>query len=157
MPGILEILKEKITGLVKGRPEELACPQRIDDHLLALGVLLWIVAEADDKFLPLEEVEIVRVLKRSGKIAENDMSVVMMAVKQAAIMRVDMFQFTQDLKGSMDRQCLVGIVENLFRVAYIDKDLDEAEMARIRQISGLLGLDHDEFILSKERIRKEMI
>ena len=49
----------------------------------------------------------------------------------------------------------VIIIEILFRVACADKQLDEQELETIRQLSGLLGLAHKEFIDAKVKIKKE--
>jgi uncharacterized tellurite resistance protein B-like protein len=157
MNELLDAIKERVLGSFRAEKNEHSCPKKIDDYLLALGVLLWVVADADSNFQPEEAKEIERVLKSTGNISEQDMPVVMMAVKQAAIMRVDLYQFTKDVKAALDRPCRIGVIENLFRMAYIDKNLDEREVSRIRNISGLIGIDHDEFILAKEKIRKEMI
>lgn len=46
-------------------------------------------------------------------------------------------------------------MENLFRVACADKDLDDSELEVVRKISGLFNVAHKDFIDTKIRIKKE--
>ena len=43
----------------------------------------------------------------------------------------------------------------LFRIACVDKDLDHEEHEMIRKISGLMQIEHKDFIDAKIRIKKE--
>ena len=49
----------------------------------------------------------------------------------------------------------INILENLFRIDCVDQDLDHEEHEMIRKISGLLQIDHKDFIDTKIRIKKE--
>ena len=54
MPGFLDKFRNRIIANVHKQPED---AKAVDDKI-ALGVLLWVVAKADDKFLPQEEEKI---------------------------------------------------------------------------------------------------
>jgi len=125
------------------------------DNLISLGVLLWAVAQADDKFLPEEEAEIGEVLKAYGHVTIEDLPIVLRAIEEASIERVDLHAFTKEVGQGLAFDTKIDIVENLFRVACIDRDLDNEEYEMIRKISGLLGVDHRDFIDIKIRIKKE--
>ena len=47
------------------------------------------------------------------------------------------------------------IIENLFRIACVDKELDNNELETIRKISGLFKIEHSNFIDAKIKIKKE--
>ena len=49
----------------------------------------------------------------------------------------------------------INILEQLFRVACSDKDLDDSEVETIRKISDLFGIGHKEFINAKIKVKKE--
>ena len=159
MPGLFNSFKQNIISLVY--PESQADSrdglQTNDaiDNLIALGVLLWVVAQADEKFLPEEKAKIAEVLNSYGEISDEDMPIVLRAVEEASISRIDLYAFTSEIGGNLSFKVKIGIIENLFRVACIDRDLDHEEQEAIRKISGLFSIDHKDFIDAKIRIKKE--
>lgn len=151
--GFLESLRKKIDPNYK--PEEVHPEHCEVNNLIALGVLLWTVAESDEKFLPQEREKIVDVLKSCENISEDDMPIVLRAIEEASINKIDYHAFTSEVKKGISRGAKIAIIENLFRVACIDGDLDNDELEAIRKISGLFMLDHEEFIGAKVKVKKE--
>jgi uncharacterized tellurite resistance protein B-like protein len=49
----------------------------------------------------------------------------------------------------------ISILENLFRVACSDKELDDKELETIRKIANLFRLSHRDFIKAKIKVKKE--
>lgn len=152
--GIFNQFKDKIIKRPTDGVENVEDSREVD-NLIALGVLLWVVAEADDKFLPEESEHIKKILKTYGEITNEDMPIVLRAIKEAAIDRIDIHKFTHEVKSNLTYENKVVIVENLFRVACSDGELADEEHEAIRQMSGLLGLEHREFIESKIKVKKE--
>ncbi len=157
--GIFEKFRQKIISSVEPQEQEdsEAKSQTKDtiDNLISLGVLLWEVAQADDKFLPEEEAEIGKVLKKYGHVTDEDMPIVLRAIKEASIARIDLHTFTKEVGQNLAFDVKISILENLFRIACIDQDLDNEELEMIRKISGLLRIEHKDFIDIKIRIKKE--
>ena len=122
---------------------------------IALGVLLRVVAEADNTFLPEEESAIKRVLEDTGTISPEDMPVVLASIELAARERIDLFTFTREITQGLPYAVKKELIGNLFRVACADGDLAHEEQEVIRRISGLCGVDHKDFIDSKLKIKKE--
>jgi len=152
--GIFSSLKDKI--LLGDRADENDGREEMrTEFLISLGVLLWIVAESDSKFLPQEQEQIEKVLVECGEIGEDDMPIVLRAVEEANIMRVDVHSFTKEIRKVLEREARIGLVEQLFRVGCVDGDLAGAEHEMIRKITDLLGLDHKEFIDAKIKIKRE--
>jgi len=118
-------------------------------------VLLWVVADADDRFLPEEEDKIKDVLKKYDDISDRDMPIVLRSIKEASINKIDLYSFTNAVSKNLKREIKIEIIENLFRVACSDQDLDETELETIRKISNLFRLDHKDFINSKIKVKKE--
>ena len=158
MAGFFEKFRQKITSAVDFQdsqsPENPQIKDKVD-NLISLGVLLWEVAQADEKFLPEEEKKIKEVLNVYGHVTKEDMPIVLRAIKEASIERIDLHTFTKDVGQNLAFDIKIGIIENLFRVACIDQDLDNAEHEMIRKISGLLRIEHKDFIDIKIRIKKE--
>jgi uncharacterized tellurite resistance protein B-like protein len=154
MAGFLDSFRTKVVSSVwKDKADE---PKIKDiDDKIALGVLLWVVAEADEKFLPEEEAKIKEVLISYGKIPADDVPVVLASIREAAQERIDLYRFTHEVSKDLPRDIKLSIIENLFRVACVDQDLDENELETIRKIADLFRLEHKDFIDTKIRIKKE--
>ena len=159
MAGFFDNFRQKVILAVnpqeQGNPEPTSENKNTVDNLISLGVLLWVVAQADNKFLPEEEEEIGKVLSAYGQVAEADMPIVLRAIKEASINRIDLHTFTKEVGQELAFDAKIGILENLFRVACIDRDLNNEEHEMIRKISGLMRIDHRDFIDTKIRIKKE--
>lgn len=151
MAGFLDEFRRKV--LIPLHKEEVE-PKEIDDKI-ALGVLLWVVAEADEKFLPEEEKKMEEILTSYAKISEEDMAYVMGSIKEAARERIDLYRFTNEVSKDLDYQMKISILENLFRVACADRELDDKELETIRKIAHLFRLSHRDFINAKIKIKKE--
>jgi len=154
MSGFLDIFRKKIFSSVPDQSKIQGSDVNGDDKI-ALGVLLWVVAEADNKFLPQEQQQIEEVLSNLASIKKEDLPFIMKSIAIAAEERIDLYSFTQEVSGHLTRPKKVEILDNLFRVACADNDLAEEEHEILRKISGLFRLEHKEFIASKIKIKKE--
>jgi len=154
MAGFLDHFRKHITSSV-WKEDAGQGPHREIDDKIALGVLLWAVAEADNTFLPQEHEQIKGILKTKSKISDEDVAVVLEAVKEAARERIDLYQFTREVSADLTYDVKVSIIEDLFRVACSDRELDDAEVEIIRKISGLFRIYHKDFINAKLRVKKE--
>jgi len=160
MPSFFDNFRKKVISTVRSQDQpdiDEDTPQSKDtiDNLISLGVLLWEVAQADAKFLPEEETKIKEVLGIYGKVSEKDMPIVLRAIEEASIVRIDLHTFTKEVGQGLSFAVKISIIENLFRIACVDKDLDHEEHEMIRKISGLLQIEHKDFIDTKIRIKKE--
>ncbi|MFH1531881.1 MAG: TerB family tellurite resistance protein [Pseudomonadota bacterium] len=124
------------------------------DDRIALGVLLWIVAEADGRFLVEEKAQIEQVLIGQG-MGAGDLAVVMASVEQAAKDRIDLYTFTREVAEGLSPAERVEIVKQLYRVACADGSVDHEEVESIRQIAGLLRVPHRDMIDAKVAAKAE--
>ena len=153
MAGLLETIKNKLFES-PGSQRRSKEPEGID-NTIALGVLLWAVAEADDKFLPEEESGMAEVLRSYIRVSDEDLPVVMNTIEIASIERIDLQYFTKEVGKNIPMDKRIEIIENLFRVACADRDLAHEELETIRKIAGLFWVEHNDFIQAKIRIKKE--
>jgi uncharacterized tellurite resistance protein B-like protein len=154
MVGFLDQFRKNVIASVRKDKSEQYLAKDIDDKI-ALGVLLWVVAEADEKFLPEEEREIQRILISLGKIKIDDMPTILASIKEAAKERIDLYQFTHEISKGLSFEIKMSIIENLFRVACVDRNLDNNELEIIRKISGLFKISHEDFIDAKIKVKRE--
>lgn len=141
------------------------CKERIDksrvkaiDKGIALGVLLWAVgavAEADEEFLPAEGEKIKEVLRSYIKVSEQDFPIVLTAIRQAAIEKVDFYRFTNEISKKLSNNAKISIIEDLFRIAFADNDLDARELGVIKKVSNLFNMTQKDFNNIENQVKKE--
>ncbi len=138
----------------RARHEE-APAQGPPPEILALGVLLWEVAAADARFLPAERERIREILCERGGVSPQEWPRLEEIIARASRERIDLYAFTHEVRRDLSYVRRQALVAQLFRVACSDGDLAHEEEECIRRISGLLGLDHRDFIAAKIQIKKE--
>ena len=155
MAGFLDKFRNNVVSSVWKDKRDEPKIKDINDKI-ALGVLLWIVAEADEKFLAKEDEKIKEILTTShSKISEEEVETVLASIKEAARERIDLHRFTREVSNDLPYEVRISIIETLFRVACCDEELDHKEMETIRKISGLFHIAHKDFINAKISIKKE--
>ncbi len=154
MAGFLDKFRSNVITSVWKDKDDKPEVKDIDDNI-ALGALLWVVAEADEKFLAQEDEKIKEILTLYSKIPEYEMSTVMASIKEAARERIDLHRFTREVGKNLSYDVRKSVRETLFRVACCDKELDHNEIETIRKISGLFHIAHKDFINAKINIKKE--
>jgi uncharacterized tellurite resistance protein B-like protein len=154
MAGFLDKFRKNVISSVWKDKKDEPKVKDIDDKI-ALGVLLWIVAEADEKFLPKEDEKIKEVLISYSKVSKEDITTVLASIKEAARERIDLYRFTREVSENLPYNVKISIIENLFRVGCCDKHLDHKETEIIRKISGLFQIAHKDFINAKITTKKE--
>jgi len=92
MAGFLDKFRSNVITSVWKDEDDRPEVKDIDDKI-ALGALLWVVAEADEKFLAKEDEKIKEILTLYSKIPEDEMITVMASIKEAAIERIDPASF----------------------------------------------------------------
>lgn len=154
MTGLLEKLRALVVPPMTAAPKDTRARAAVDGKI-ALGVLLWSVAEADGHFRDEERAQIREVLARHQGVAEADLELVMASVEQAARDRIDLYAFAREVADGLDAPSRLEIVTQLYRVACADGHLDHAEVETIRQISRLLRVPHHDFIAAKMAAKAE--
>ncbi|MDP6924411.1 MAG: TerB family tellurite resistance protein [Candidatus Scalindua sp.] len=154
MAGFLDKFRSNVVTSVWKDKDDIPVVENIDDKI-ALGALLWIVAEADDKFLAKEDEKIKEILTLYSKIPEDEMATVMASIKEAARERIDLHRFTREIGKDLSYDVRKSVIETLFRVACCDDELDHNEIETIRKISGLFHIAHKDFINAKITVKKE--
>ncbi|HQP13061.1 MAG TPA: TerB family tellurite resistance protein, partial [Candidatus Omnitrophota bacterium] len=100
MSGFLDRFRNTVIQSVwKDRADS---PAQVElDDKIALGVLLWVVAEEDKTFLPEEESAIKTILETVGGVGSEDMPVVLSSIRLAARDRIDLFAFTREVRQGL--------------------------------------------------------
>ena len=128
------------------------------DRKIALGVLLWAlgaVAEADGKFLAEEEKEIKKVLLSYLAISEEDFPIILTAIRQAAMEKIDFYKFAQEIGKLLSSDSRLSLIKDLFRVACADKELADTELAVIKKVAALFKIPNNDFLNAMADAKRE--
>jgi uncharacterized tellurite resistance protein B-like protein len=148
MSKLLDMLKKNISEVLKRRKVSLHKKMPEVENKIILGVLLWAVgavAESDGKFIDEESNSIKELLRAYTDISEDDFHVVLAAIRQAAVQKIDFRKFSEEVSKHLSRDTKISIIQGLLQIAGTDKHVHEKELAIIREIAELLDISKREF------------
>ena len=157
MSGLLQRLRKKIVTSSRADRKQEAEVKDIDSKI-TLGVLLWAVgavAQADDKFLKVEEDQIKKVISSHLKLSQDDLAVILTTVRQAAMEKIDFFQLVREANGVLAYSEKVSIIKDLLRIACADRILDDSEIEIIEKMALLLEIEKTDFAQSMREVKRE--
>ena len=120
---------------------------------LACAALLIEVMQSDHRLDEREDQEFLRVLQDSLDISDAELEELVDLAKAEARQATSLYEFTRLINDSYSYEQKVGVIENMWRVAFSDQKLDKYEEHLIRKISELIYVSHSDFIKTKLRVR----
>ncbi|MCH8538875.1 MAG: TerB family tellurite resistance protein [Alkalimonas sp.] len=131
-------------------PHTQDCPAlRLVDEAQLMSVVLMLEVAAADFQDPTEEHDLVlRYLQDEFKLSDADAEVVFQRAKELSADAVCLHRFTSKMTDYSYPQRL-DFIEQLWRIAYHDGQLDPHEEAMLRKVADLLFIRHGDFIQCK--------
>ena len=117
------------------------------------ALLLVEIARADSEVDAVEINAIERAIKSScTSISAEEIEELIATAKQDAESTISFHEHIRQINKGFDRQQKLLLIEQMWRVAYADDDLDKYEEYTIRKLSDLIYMDHKDFIQAKLRV-----
>jgi uncharacterized tellurite resistance protein B-like protein len=116
---------------------------------LACAALLIEVINSDNELDERETEEFLVLLQSSLQIPEVDLNEIMRLAEREARQATSLYEFTRLINDEYEYAEKVKLVENMWRVAFSDQQLDKYEEALIRKVADLLYVSHQDFIKTK--------
>lgn len=108
-----------------------------------------------DRTLNEEEQKIIRqLLENQFSLSHEEIETLVRLAHSEVNNATSLFQFTRLINDHFAVHEKRELVENLWRVAFADNQLDKHEEALIRRISELLYVSHTDFIQAKHRANR---
>ena len=152
MPVMFESIKQffdkKLVYVEQEQP--LANPLRTD---LACAALLIEVINSDQKLEEQETEAFLAVLKENLDISNEDIDELVELAQTQAKEATSLYEFTRLINDDYDYKQKIGLIENMWRIAFSDNNLDKYEDHLIRKISDLIYVSHSDFIKAKLKVR----
>ena len=120
---------------------------------VATAALLLEMMRMDDRVSDEERAAISDSLRRQFGLTPAQLDALMALAEQQARDATDYYQFTSLINRSCDAAQKVQIIENLWRVAFADGQLDAHEMHLMRKLADLLYVRHGDYAAAKQRVR----
>lgn len=127
--------------------------QHLSKIQLACAALLIEVMNSDHKQDAREQAEFIDVLKRSLNPDPDKLEEIAALARREAQQATSLFEFTQLINENYGYEEKLELMENMWRVAYSDGNLDRYEEHLIRKVSELIYVSHSDFIRTKLKIR----
>lgn len=144
-------LKKRL--LKKGKAEiELPVRDELQRIQIAACVLLLEVAKSDNEFSSLEKKTVTAILRREFQISEEVIKELMEIARRKRKESIDLWEFTHLINKNYSREDKIRVIENAWKVIYVDEKLDKYEDHLIHKLARLLGLRHSELIGRKLKV-----
>ena len=120
---------------------------------LACAALLIEVINSDHKLEEQETQAFFSVLQNNLNIPGEDIDELVALAENQAKEATSLYEFTSLINSDYDYSQKVGLIENMWRIAFSDNNLDKYEDHLIRKISDLIYVSHSDFIRAKLKVR----
>lgn len=125
-----------------------------NDLHLATAALLVEVAVSDLSFDESERIQLKKLLLSECQLSETDVDTLINDAENASDKASSLFEFTHIINKHCEYKQKLSLVNNLWKVAYADGELDKHEEHSIRKIADLIHVSHRDFILEKISVRE---
>lgn len=122
---------------------------------LASAALLIEVMKSDHELDQRETDEFLDLLQTSLNIPEAELDAMHQLAEQQASQATSLFEFTRLINDEYDYDEKLRLIENMWRMAYSDDELDKYEEHLIRKVSELIYVSHSDFIRMKLKVRNQ--
>ena len=130
---------------------------QVDKIQLACAALLIEVMNSDHAQDSREMATFVGVLESSLQLDAHKLSEVVDLAQSEARQATSLYEFTGLINVNYTYEEKLSLMENMWRVAYSDSQLDKYEDHLIRKVSELIYVRHSDFIRTKLKIRDSIL
>lgn len=130
--------------------EESSSPDKLDQ---ACAALLVEIAFADKIFDSTEKELLKESLLKSYNLEEEVVDGIIDDAENTVAESTSLYEYTRTVNDQFGYENKLNLLENLWKVAYADNNLDKYEEHLIRKISDLIHIDHGDYINIKLRVR----
>ena len=120
---------------------------------LAYASLLVEVIKSDDKFDDLERAKLLDVLSKKLNIHDDELKNFTELAEKKSEDSTSLYEFTREINDEYEYEGKLKLIEDLWRIAYSDGQLDRYEDYVIRKVADLIYVTHSDFIKSKLNVK----
>ena len=131
--------------------------EQLSDHRLnmAAAALLIEIGRADFSLQPEEIEAITQSLQKTLDISDAESATLVSMAMEESESASSLYEFTKLIKDHYTPEQKQTLMEQLWRVAFSDNQLNKYEEHLLRRIADLIYLPHKDFIQAKHRVEEE--
>ena len=119
----------------------------------ACAALLVEIAFADKAFNNEEKESLKEALINSYNLEEETIQEIIADAENTVTESTSLYEYTRTVNDEFEYSDKLNLLENLWRIAYADSNLDKYEEHLIRKISDLVHISHGDYINIKLKVR----
>lgn len=123
---------------------------------LATAALLFELMKTDSHIDQRESAALLAVLKQTFQLDEHELAQIIALAEQESHQSTSLYEFTSLVNEGYSYEQRVRLLENLWRVAFADSNVDRYEEHLIRKIADLIYVNHSDFIRTKLKVRDSL-
>lgn len=129
-----------------------------DNHVLQIAAcaLFLEIANIDDDFTEIEKEKIFSIMKKEFSLSEIEINQLINKSEKEIEKSISVYEFTEIVNQYFSVDEKYNLIKNLWRIAYIDGNLDKYEDHYIKKISNNLHLPNKERIAAKLEVKEEL-
>jgi len=116
---------------------------------MATAALMVEMLHVDEQVSPEEEIKLQQILKQRFELSDDEIDILIELANAEKHEATDYYTFTSLLNEHYTQQQKIKLVEDLWRLAYADNELDKYEEHLLRRLAELLHVPHKDFIRTK--------
>ena len=149
---MLQVFKELIDAFTE--PDQESAEASARALKLATAVLLVEVKRADPATSVAERDTVMATLRQKFALDDEEAARLFKLAESTGLTASDYYQFTSRINESLTHPQKIGLIENMWQIAYSDGHLDANENQLISKIAGLLYVTQGEYIGAKMRAKE---
>jgi uncharacterized tellurite resistance protein B-like protein len=122
---------------------------------MATAALMVEMLHADEQVTEQEEAKLQQLLKQRFNLDTVEIEALIDLANNEKHEATDYYQFTSLLNEHYSQQQKIDLVEDLWKLAYADHELDKYEEHLLRRLAELLHVPHTDFMRTKHKAMKE--
>ena|SRR5690606_8888940 len=123
---------------------------------LATAALLFELMKTDSHIDERETRAVAHALETTFGLSGEELEQVIALAEQESRESTSLYEFTSLVNASYSYEQRVQLLENLWRVAFADNQVDRYEEHMIRKVADLIYVNHSDFIRSKLKVRDSL-
>ena len=124
---------------------------------IAASVLLLEAAYADDECSDQELDHVIETLREEFNLSREHVENLLELARRARSDAVDLFEFTNHINETFSKKEKKAVLEAVWRIIFIDGQLEKHEDYFVRKLTHLLRLTHKDMIDAKLRAREQVL
>ncbi|NOX16783.1 MAG: TerB family tellurite resistance protein [Chlorobi bacterium] len=136
--------------------ENYSAPNNEKQFQIATCALFLELAYADDEFASEEKDLIINVMKKTFNLNDDEVNELIKLAEEQINNSVSIYEFTNIINEKFDSDQKYAIVENLWRLIFVDKKFHAYEDYFIHKIVNNLHLSHKDMIAAKMKAKEQL-